>query len=162
MLDNSLLCSLLHALVLPSRAVLLECLPQSGRTHQIRVHLQHFGLPILGDHLYGENSLLLSASDDYLRTPCDSGTLTRQGRLQGDDRSGANDAASGESWKRSSILGFGSPSEIISHQALHALSLTIVHPYSKENQTFTCSIPRDMQKAAEVLHLPLPVLYVQP
>ena len=30
----------------------LECRPESGRRHQIRVHLQHLGLPILGDPLY--------------------------------------------------------------------------------------------------------------
>jgi 23S rRNA pseudouridine1911/1915/1917 synthase len=34
-------------------ASLLECRLHSGRTHQIRVHLQHFGHPILGDVIYG-------------------------------------------------------------------------------------------------------------
>lgn len=32
---------------------LLECRLESGRTHQIRVHMQHIGLPVLGDTLYG-------------------------------------------------------------------------------------------------------------
>ena len=34
-------------------ATLLEIFPQTGRTHQIRVHLSSIGHPILGDPLYG-------------------------------------------------------------------------------------------------------------
>lgn len=34
-------------------ASLLQCRLHSGRTHQIRVHLQHLGYPILGDAVYG-------------------------------------------------------------------------------------------------------------
>ena len=38
--------------VLPSTChLLLEIL--TGRTHQIRYHLAHHGLPIIGDYLYG-------------------------------------------------------------------------------------------------------------
>lgn len=32
---------------------LLELYPETGRTHQIRVHLKHFGHPIFADSLYG-------------------------------------------------------------------------------------------------------------
>jgi 23S rRNA-/tRNA-specific pseudouridylate synthase len=32
---------------------LVECFPISGRTHQIRVHLQFLGFPILNDVIYG-------------------------------------------------------------------------------------------------------------
>lgn len=39
---------------------LLQCEPLTGRTHQIRVHLRHLGLPIVGDELYGGKPLLLS------------------------------------------------------------------------------------------------------
>ncbi len=36
------------------RYSLLQCAPATGRTHQIRVHLQHAGHPILGDDRYGD------------------------------------------------------------------------------------------------------------
>lgn len=44
---------------------LLECQPQTGRTHQLRVHLKRIGYPIVGDTLYGGDAaarLMLHAS----------------------------------------------------------------------------------------------------
>jgi 23S rRNA pseudouridine1911/1915/1917 synthase len=34
-------------------ASLIECRLETGRTHQIRVHLAHAGHPLLGDDVYG-------------------------------------------------------------------------------------------------------------
>ena len=36
-----------------SRFALVEARPLTGRMHQIRVHLSHLGLPIVGDKIYG-------------------------------------------------------------------------------------------------------------
>jgi len=38
------------------RGIWVEAIPKTGRTHQIRVHLSEYGLPILGDDLYGEGA----------------------------------------------------------------------------------------------------------
>ena len=39
---------------------LLEIKLETGRTHQIRVHMQYIGHPILGDTLYGKESTLIN------------------------------------------------------------------------------------------------------
>lgn len=38
----------------------VKCILETGRTHQIRVHMQHIGHPLLGDTLYGSSSSLIS------------------------------------------------------------------------------------------------------
>lgn len=51
---------------------LLELRPTTGRTHQLRVHLQHLGHPIVGDTLYGgkpADRLLLHATSLELTLP---------------------------------------------------------------------------------------------
>ena len=40
-------------------ACLVEFVLETGRTHQIRVHSQHLGHPLLGDDLYGGNTSLI-------------------------------------------------------------------------------------------------------
>ena len=48
-------------------ATLLEIFPQTGRTHQIRVHLSSIGHPILGDPLYGRKGRPGAIYDPVLR-----------------------------------------------------------------------------------------------
>jgi 23S rRNA pseudouridine1911/1915/1917 synthase len=43
-----------YRLVRPLRsAALIECQLETGRTHQVRVHMTHIGHPLLGDPVYG-------------------------------------------------------------------------------------------------------------
>ncbi len=77
---------------------LVEASPETGRTHQIRVHLSALGHPILGDVLYG-----------------------------------------------------APPTDLIARPALHALSLTFIHPSSGKLVTFSADYPQDF---AQVLAKP--------
>ena len=38
----------------------VKCIIETGRTHQIRVHMSYIGHPLLGDDLYGGNTSLIS------------------------------------------------------------------------------------------------------
>lgn len=71
--------------------------PETGRTHQLRVHFAHLGCPILGDDMYG------------------------------------------------------SPSELIGRQALHASALTFPHPTTDQNVTLVAPLPEDMRSLCSAL-----------
>jgi 23S rRNA pseudouridine1911/1915/1917 synthase len=36
---------------------LVQCRLETGRTHQIRVHMAHLGFPLIGDYVYGKQHL---------------------------------------------------------------------------------------------------------
>jgi len=71
----------------------LEVMPKTGRTHQIRIHFAHIGHPILGDTLYNGPS------------------------IQG-----------------------------LSRQALHAESISFMHPSENKVVEFSAKIPSDIKK----------------
>lgn len=54
--------ALTHYRVIASfdEASILEITLETGRTHQIRVHLSHIGCPLLGDDLYGGSKTLIN------------------------------------------------------------------------------------------------------
>lgn len=54
---------------------MIRCFPETGRMHQIRVHLSHGGFPILGDKLYG------GTGAEYLRWMADGWTTELQKEL---------------------------------------------------------------------------------
>lgn len=52
-----------------SLASLVECKLDTGRTHQIRVHMSHIGCPLIGDQLYcrSKNKVLAKIKDETTR-----------------------------------------------------------------------------------------------
>src|SRR5690606_22337858 len=53
--DNERLLLIYYLII--NEVSLVECTPITGRTHQIRVHLQHLNHPIIGDPLYNPSTV---------------------------------------------------------------------------------------------------------
>lgn len=49
---------------LSRRGALVRCIPETGRTHQIRLHLMSLGCPVYGDDMYGKK-----ARNDQVKPP---------------------------------------------------------------------------------------------
>lgn len=58
---------------------LFKCLPRTGRTHQLRVHLAHLGFPVAGDKLYGRTD---AEHLEYLHFVKTGGDPSWDGRLE--------------------------------------------------------------------------------
>lgn len=74
---------------------IVECILETGRTHQIRVHFAYLGHSLLGDTLYGTSS------------------------------------------------------DLISRQALHAYEVELIHPLSKKKVKYIATVPEDLNKLME-------------
>ena len=52
----------------------IKCIPVTGRTHQIRLHLREWGHPVINDTVYGpggdDSSLMLQNRSIYLQSSC--------------------------------------------------------------------------------------------
>ncbi|KAI0472847.1 RluA family pseudouridine synthase [Xylariaceae sp. FL0804] len=62
----------------------VRCLPVTGRTHQIRVHLQHLGHPIQNDPIYANQKVWgakLGFNDPYARENSDEDIISRLDRM---------------------------------------------------------------------------------
>lgn len=108
-------------------ATLLRCVPHTGRQHQIRVHLQAAGLPVLGDKLYGPSEEI------FLRLAESGGSPAPPGMF--DDLITPEERGKLRLWR----------------QALHASELTLPHPVSGELLRFESPLPDDIAALLETL-----------
>jgi len=105
---------------------LVELQLETGRTHQIRVHLSYCGHPIIGDHLY-----------------C-NGDPFEYRRIHGDPRPPLDGTKGPRMETNPEIV-----SPYIDRQALHAFSLTFTHPVTGEILHLEAPLPEDMENAIE-------------
>ena len=104
---------------------LLELELKTGRTHQIRVHLQYLGMPIAGDITYGGE---LVGEDDLIDAPLAAGSHRYMTFARTKEEGRKLHAAA-------------NPDDLLAcHPALHASYLQIEHPTSKERMTFTAPL----------------------
>ncbi len=110
---------------------LLELTLETGRTHQIRVHLAYSGYPIVGDHLYCHGDPFAWRSLNGIATPPRKECFER-----GETPPETNPEV---------------VSHLISRQALHAHSLSFVHPVNGKRIELKAPLPEDMKEAIEKL-----------
>lgn len=108
-------------------AALLRCVPRTGRQHQIRVHLQAAGLPLIGDKLYGPSEEIFLRLAESGGSPAPAGTF--------DELITPAEAVRLRLWR----------------QALHASELALPHPVSGEILRFQSPLPADISALLETL-----------
>lgn len=93
----------------------VEAVPESGRQHQIRVHLASVGLPVMCDRIYGDGKPFFLSQ------------------------------------VKSHYYSDGEEKPLLSRTALHARSITFVHPGMNEQQTCNAELPKDMRSVLNYL-----------
>ncbi|MDO5580186.1 MAG: RluA family pseudouridine synthase [Planctomycetia bacterium] len=101
----------------------IRALPKTGRTHQIRVHLAHYGCPVLCDKLYGG------------RAEITLGEIAGMRELRSESPENADQA---------DLI-------LLNRQALHARKITFLHPESGKQITVEAPIPKDMEQTIAAL-----------
>jgi 23S rRNA pseudouridine1911/1915/1917 synthase len=113
------------------RFALAEVRIETGRTHQIRVHMGSIGHPIVGDTLYGAPQILLP------------NTLSRE--RQGTAISSRTEA------KKARAHGESAATLSLPRNFLHAAHLNFTHPKTGKAVEFSAPLPEDLQSFLEKL-----------
>ena len=124
--------TVLERLLTPyGRFALVEVKIDTGRTHQIRVHMASIGHPVVGDTLYGAPEYLLPR------------TLSRE--QQGNAISVRTQV------RRTKSHGAGAAALNLDRNFLHAARLRFVHPVSGKALEFEAPLPKELQEFLERL-----------
>ncbi len=124
--------TVLERLLTPyGRFALVEVKIDTGRTHQIRVHMASIGHPVVGDTLYGAPEYLLPR------------TLSRE--QQGNAISVRTQV------RRTKSHGAGAAALNLDRNFLHAARLRFVHPVSGKAMEFEAPLPKELQEFLERL-----------
>jgi 23S rRNA pseudouridine1911/1915/1917 synthase len=115
----------------------MRLLPRTGRTHQLRVHMQHIGHPIAADRVYGGRPVLKRTDVEKGRA---GGVNPLISSIEESTSTPESASTSGDSRK---IL--------ISRQALHAFRLEFDHPQSGQRVAFEAPLPKDFQRSLDAL-----------
>ncbi len=106
----------------------IELHPQTGRTHQLRVHMQHLRHPIVADRLYGGGRRLLR-SELLPRSDEPAHPARRKSRTE-----------------------VPPPEDVlIARQALHARFLEFDHPRTGKRMSFEAPLPQDILQTLTAL-----------
>ena len=100
---------------------LVSCKLETGRTHQIRVHMTHLGTPLLGDITYGQ------PDERSLRK---KKLFFKEEQLYQD---------------------FGAALNSFHRQALHAYGIKFIHPTTGKKMKFKIDLPDAMQHLCDLL-----------
>lgn len=119
-------------LSLDGKAALLCVSPATGRTHQIRLHAQHCGMPIVGDDIYGRERMYYN-SIEHVRECARDPSMA----LYADDK------------------------PLRAGLKLHAWQVAVKHPVTGKNVNFCASPPKRFRElaGAEGLIIPSPSAY---
>jgi len=136
--------------------------PLTGRTHQVRLHLAHAALPIIGDALYGVDSGPVAESIEAFRKTPTGGGASREEReaaarrrvlFSSPSSSSSVSAAAASNDGDDSSSDDSSAESLCTRLALHAWNVEALHPRALVPLRLAVDMPPDMSSLAKSLGL---------